>query len=405
MNILLFIFIAIMFLVQIFNNCLSTKMSHLTDIIGDVHGTLYYIAGICAIAFAIIILYKSIKNKEIKLEKWDICFLLLLGWGFLSVLFAEDKTLAIFGTHRIDGYFSYLVYASLYIGTRTLKSEKIKLWLIRFFTIVITFLCFDCIVLKDNTSIFYNRNHFAYLLTISSMLLCGLLIYEKKLYFKLIYCALFCCNVYTLILADTFGSYLAVMFGVLFVLLLTHIAQKNLFKSALLALLLFICVSIFADYNTGILRNNFNLFGLDIEKVTTNADDVDSAGSFRIGLWKYSISCIAKRPVFGYGPEGTYYSFYSVNDCYFDRPHNEYIQYALFMGIPALIFYLTGLFSLFIFTMKNLKRIPSYAFLSGIAVLAYCISAFFGNTMYYTSPYFFMFLGMLSKPFISKSHE
>jgi hypothetical protein len=32
----------------------------------------------------------------------------------------------------------------------------------------------------------------------------------------------------------------------------------------------------------------------------------------------------------------------------------------------------------------------------GVVVFAYCVSAFFGNTLYNTAPYFFMFLGGIS---------
>ena len=105
--------------------------------------------------------------------------------------------------------------------------------------------------------------------------------------------------------------------------------------------------------------------------------------------------------MFGYGPEGTYYTWIFEDDMGYDRPHNEYIQTALFMGIPAAILYLTGLFMLFIYCIKNRKQLPSYAIISGTAVFAYCISAFFGNSMYYTTPYFFMMLGMLS-PILQK---
>ena len=404
MHIILFILIAALLIEQLGQNFLYQKFDILIDIIGNLHGTIYYIAGILAIIFAILILYKSIKNKEFKPQKWDICFILLLIWALFSVIFAEDKEWAIIGSHRMDGYFSYLIYASVYIGVRTLKSDKVRLWLIRFFAVVATSLCMDFVFGGSITSIFFNQNHFGYLLTLSSMLLCGLFIYESKLYFKILYILMFCLNVYTLINVDTFGSYLAVLFGIIFTIILMLISkkEKNYIIGTLIAFIFFALISIYVDSQTHILRNNFNVFGSDIEKLATGAPDSDSAGSFRIKLWKHAFSYIKEKPLFGYGPEGTYTSWFFEDEVGYDRPHNEYIQCALFMGIPGTVFYITGLIFLFVYCIKNRKQLPSYAIISGITVFAYCISAFFGNSMFYTTPYFFMMLGMLSKPIPKK---
>lgn len=404
MHIILFILIAALFIEQLGQNFLYKKFDFLIDIIGNLHGTIYYIAGIFAIIFAILILYKSIKNKEFKPQKWDICFMLLLLWGFFSVIFAEDKELAIIGSHRMDGYFSYLIYASVYIGVRSLKNEKIKLWIIRFFSLVATSLCMDFFFKESITSIFFNQNHFGYLLTLSSMLLCGLFIYERKIYIKILYILMFCINAYTLINVNTFGCYLAVLLGLVFtpVLMLISKKGKSFVLQSFIVLVLFVVISIGADSGTDITRNNFNQLGSDIEKIATNAEDVNDAGSYRIRLWKHSFKYIKEKPIFGWGPENTYYSFYEDGMGY-DRPHNEYIQCALFMGIPAAIFYIVGLVLIFIHCMKNRKQLPSYAIISGITVFAYCISAFFGNSMFYTTPYFFIMLGIVSNPsFVKK---
>lgn len=402
MHIILFLIIAALFIEQLGINILYKEFDFIVNTFGNLLGTLYYIAGVSAIALSILILYKKIKNKEFHLQKWDICFMLLLIWGLFSVIFAEDKELAIIGSHRMDGYFSYLIYAAMYIGARTLKSDKIKLWLIRILSFVATSLCMDFVLNENITSIFFNQNHFAYLLTISSMLLCGLFIYENKIIVKLIYIAMFSINIFTLINVDTFGSYLAVLCGLIFTLFFVCTLKKKLVISTLIALVFFVIISIGVDANTHILRNNFGAFGNDIEKIATNAPDVNNAGSFRIRLWKHAFSYIKERPLFGYGPEGTYYSWFFEDEVGWDRPHNEYIQHALFMGIPAAIFYIVGLILLFIYCIKNRKQLPNYAIISGIAVFAYCISAFFGNTMFYTTPYFFMMLGMLSKPLPAK---
>ncbi len=400
MHIILFILIAALFLEQLGQSFIYREFDFLVDIIGHFQGSIFYLCGSVAIFFSVLLIYKSIKNKEFKPQKWDICFILLLAWGLISVILAEDIELALIGSHRLDGYFSYLIYASIYIGVRTLKNEKIRLWILRALSVAITFLCYDVIINDNITSIFFNRNHFAYLLTLSVMLLGGLFIYEQKIYIKVIYAILFCINLYTLIKVDTFGSYLAVLFGVIFALILMIISkkEKSFIFSAAIIVSMFVLISIIANSQTQILRENFNVFGEDVEKIATNAEDVDDAGSYRIKLWKHSWKYIKEKPLFGYGPEGTYYTWLFEDDMGYDRPHNEYIQCALFMGIPAAVFYITGLILLFIHNIENRKQLPDYAIISGIAVFAYCISAFFGNSMYYTTPYFFIVLGMIANP-------
>ena len=397
MHIILFILIASLIIEQLGQNFIYKKFDFIIDIFGNLNGTLFYLCGSLAILLSVLILWKNLKNKKFKLQKWDICFMLLLAWGLISVLLAKDKELAVIGSHRMDGYFSYAIYAAVYVGVRTLKNEKIKLWLIRSLSIAATFLCFDFIIKGSDTSIFFNRNHFAYLLTLSTMLLAGLFTYATKLWIKVIYLILFSINLFTLINADTLGSYLAVLFGMgfLFVFMLISKKEKNFMISSVILIILFITISIAVDHQTHILRKSFNVFGNDLEKIATNAEDADMAGSFRIKLWKHSFVYIKEKPLFGYGPEGTYNAWLFEDDMGNDRPHNEYIQCALFMGIPAALFYLTGLFMLFFHCIKNRKQLPSYAIISGVAVFAYCISAFFGNTMFYTTPYFFMMLGML----------
>lgn len=407
MHIILFIMIAALVIEQLCINILYSKFDFIVNTFGNLFGAIFYIGGFAAITLSILIVYKGIKNKEFKLHKWDICFILLMIWGLFSVIFSEDKQLTIIGSnYRMDGYLSYIIYASFYIGARTLKSEKIRLWILRTLAFATTSLCFDFILGKSIVSIFNNQNHFAYLLTISCLLLCGLFLYESKIILKLLYLIMFGINVYTLIYVDTFGSYLAVLFGMILSVILVCFAkqEKQIIISSIIALFIFIAISTTVDTKTHLLRSNFSSLFTDVEKIATDAPDADEAGSLRIMLWKLSFQYIKERPVFGYGPEGPYHAF-REDGLGYDRPHNEYIQHALFMGIPAAIFYITGLLLLFLHCIKNRKQLPSYAIISGLAVFAYCISAFFGNTMYYTSPYFFIVLGILSKPSIHVEHK
>ena len=107
------------------------------------------------------------------------------------------------------------------------------------------------------------------------------------------------------------------------------------------------------------------------------------------------------KSILGYGPE-------QLNEKYAgelggvlaggtDRPENEYIQYMVFMGIPGLVMYMSALISMMICQLKKIKKMELITIASAGCALAYAAGACFGNSMYYTTPYFYMFLGMTAR--------
>lgn len=100
---------------------------------------------------------------------------------------------------------------------------------------------------------------------------------------------------------------------------------------------------------------------------------------------------IGQKPIFGWDPEGSDQILASLTSV--TRPHNEYLQYAVFLGIPGLALYLTSLFTLAVDRLNRLKELDTSTLIAGGSVFAYAASAFFGNTKYYSSPLFFILLG------------
>ena len=103
-----------------------------------------------------------------------------------------------------------------------------------------------------------------------------------------------------------------------------------------------------------------------------------------------------KQEAEGYGADNLQgeYKKYNINQ---DRPHNLVIQLATTSGIPGLILYICGAGVILIrgFRRVNFDNMIYQSVL--FTIIAYLISAMFGNSMYYTSPYFFILLGMLYK--------
>ena len=118
----------------------------------------------------------------------------------------------------------------------------------------------------------------------------------------------------------------------------------------------------------------------------------DDAGSARWKLWKITVQKTVKRPFLGYGVEGLYYEF--GKDGSGGRSHCEYLQYASFFGIPAAVAYVVGCVQVFISGYRNRSRIDGVTIACLVAAFSYLVSATFGNTWFYTTPYFFVLLGM-----------
>jgi O-antigen ligase len=129
-----------------------------------------------------------------------------------------------------------------------------------------------------------------------------------------------------------------------------------------------------------------------VKDTLSGKDQSFNSTTHRLEMWKESWEYIVKSPIFGVGLDGSGITGFVGGQ---DRPHNEYIQYALFTGIPGLLAYLTALISLFVSCIRRLKEISNQALIMGAVIVAYCASAFVGNSMYYTTIYYVMFLGFL----------
>lgn len=378
------------------------------------HTMLFYLVGGLAEIFAVIYILSRFFGEErlsfrgiVKTHIWDIALLCMLLWACISTYLAEDRHTAIYGYWiRHDGLLAYFIYGAVYVCGRTVKSEKLRVYMARIMGVTISLMSVMTLFQANQTftlrlgriginilagdtyaSVFLNTNHFAYVLTIGLLALAGLVIYEKKLAAKLVWLILFGFNTWALILNDTFGCYIAVIAGMIFLAVISIVSDRERYRSIIAVFTIFIAVSVGVNVYNDNISANVNFAKNDVQNMS------DNAGSGRIGLWKHAIECIGKKPLFGYGPEGLVEE-YADNGYLNDRPHNEYIQHAAFLGIPGLMFYLVALISLFIAMIKNIKRYDMSMLLVFGVIFAYCLSAFFGNTMYYTAFYFFAFLGM-----------
>ena len=370
--------------------------------------------GYLGFIFFIFILYKSIekiKNKKnyykYYLNNYEIEFLLLLMfiWSIFSTLFSSDRILSLVGTfYRNEGLFSYIAYVGIFVCGYLMNSELDYKKVLNLFVLSATFVAilviFDIKILNDVFSfnkisaIFYNINHYGYYLCMAIMSSVFLFLVNKaNKKIKIRYLICYIILTATLVKNGSFGPYLASLIGLFVLSIIIYFNFRNYFNDIAIIFILFwitsFLMNIFSDFL------NFEIYKLfkGVQDIVKNTDSSKEAGSGRWILWKNGIKYIFEKPFFGYGPDNLGYR-YMQDGIQQDRPHNEFIQIAASLGIPALVFYVVALFKQFKLIINNIDKVDISVVSLNTIIFTYLVSSFFGNTMFYTSPFYFMILGM-----------
>lgn len=389
------------------------------------------IVGVIGIFNYILYFYKySIDNKLSKKDKFKFNFpmifiFLMLIWAIISTFFVQNKNLAIYGeSYRKEGLLVYLFYIGFILSGFIINKKSINILiniiLISSFIIVIL-PCLnikntlDIFYMNEYTNIYFNLNHYGYFLMINVMLSLFMFIKESCNYKKILYLGLFICLSIFLVFNDTFGCILSVMIT-LIALFIYSIIFKWRRIEVLIGIIIFLILSLIIKDASGntIIINDFKVLFNDTSTVAATINNgskeessstINSVGTSRGMLWRYAFKFIKKHPIVGGGIE-CLEDYYLENNIDQDRPHNIFFQIGSFIGIPGILLYLFLIiyvgFKNLIY-LKNKDNIQIIIFFTGIC---YFISSQFGNTMFYTSPYFLIMLGILiryTKLYINKN--
>ncbi len=356
----------------------------------------YSLMSTMGIFLLILSLVQMLEKKDFKKFIWIFIFLL---WAFICSLMGNDIKLSLYGSeYRGEGLITYFLYGGYFMGAFYLNKKEVIFNLMKVLSVSAVIFSFlqSIFIQPEGESIFYQFNHFGYYLMFSCIVSVFCFLIEKKMkkgLFFLFYLYL----LYQLIINNTFGSYLALFITLILYLGYSIFIHKKIW-SILILILSFLILSFSVKDNEGksIEEKNFTVLKKDVVAVTTQKDEtaVLNAGTNRGLLWKKGIEFIIKEPIFGYGIEGAEREYYKEN-IMMDRPHNIVLQMALFTGIPGMLLYIGFVLSLFIRNLWKIKKLGeieiSVCFIAG----CYFISSMFGNSMYYTTPYFLIFLGFV----------
>ena len=353
--------------------------------------------------------WKNELFEFIKREPWNVFFLMLFVWIIICTMHSADKYTSIFGTeYRYEGLVTYCCYAAVYMCVHIVKEAKYRKCIFNTYAVTAVILGI-CLLLQDN-HLLYMHKIFVYdratVFSQFNLVMTGLFLTSDIKKNEIMYAAGIAFQLFCLLVNNTFGAYLGSMFGVIAVCIM-YVVRTNNIKKILVPIIIYISLS--AVSMSGIipsssgqnLKVNLSTFSHDVNAVVSDAEDADGAGTGRMRLWKACLKMIPESPILGYGPE-------QLNEKYAgelggvlaggtDRPENEYIQYMVFMGIPGLVMYMSALISMMICQLKKIKKMELITIASAGCALAYAAGACFGNSMYYTTPYFYMFLGMTAR--------
>lgn len=396
------------------------------------------IVGIYLFTFEIYKKIKTIEDKKMLIKELlpIIVLVVYLIWTLVSCIFAQDKQKAFYGdTFRKEGFITYLIYAGFFACTFLIKSNKLKRYLLNSFIIVVIVNIILMNITNNNiemlkifhlknlqVGIFDNQNHYGYYLLLATIIANLSFILEKNKLIKIFYGLAYLILIYNLVINNTFGCYIAFTITIFIFFVYCIYKKKNQIISVV-SILIFVLVSSLAQcngkniviYNTEILYNDINSIinvaksriynreketSRDMSKDDQNIKNqtemdvqAESAGSGRARLWKYGLKIFLENPILGYGADNLEieYKKYGIDQ---DRPHNLIIQLSITSGLPGCILYIFAIGLMLVKAYKALDKSNSIYTIAFFSVIAYLISAMFGNSMYYTSPYYFIFLGM-----------
>lgn len=351
----------------------------------------------------------------IKNEPWNLFFAILILWSIVCTLKSSDMHTSFLGsTYRYEGLKAYFYYAAIYSCAHIIRDDRARMRILKTYAFVSVLLGI-CLVLQNNNLLGFDRifayegatvfcqfNHMGYYLNMSVMVMAGLFIASEKMINNVMYAVGMAFQLYCLLLNNTFGAYLGAMTG-LIILSVIYIIRTKSVKKMIIPVLIFVTVSGLSvsgrirTISGENLTKNFKVLAHDTQLIAQNADDADRAGTGRMGMWKAGLKMVPESPVFGYGPEMINKEYFAKYMNYTERVENEYLQYMIFLGIPGLLLYLTAFATMIVCQLKNINKLGLITIASAGCVAGYLVGAFVGNSMYYTAPYMYMFLGLATK--------
>lgn len=359
----------------------------------------------------------GIKNKWIKIEKIVIILVIaFFAFCIIATILSDLPIQSLIGTqYRREGLFTYIAYFLIIFNSMFIcNTDKKKIY--QLFVIVGTILSILTLLqLKEYlfyiqysyNGIFFQFNHFSYFLILALVCNTCLFITSNLKLEKILYFISYVIMLYQLIINNTFGGYLALLITTIFILIY-YIFIKKIKLNSIIILITFILLSMFVNKSgSNIVYNNFFENTQQIkEAIDTNFEDekvIYQLGTTRGRLWAKAIDMIKERPIFGYGIEGIEEEYHKIGMWYADKPHNIIIALIAYIGIPGMLCFFGALGIVMVSILLKIKELSNEDVIAYFACICFLGSSLVANSMFYTTPYFCIFMGIILEIFF-KNH-
>ena len=388
----------------------------------------YVVLLICG---AVLLVCLFIKRKELKLDRIDktlIAFFILI---VISTVFSINIRKSILGeNNRFEGFLTLSIYFMTYYCAKYYfnYNKYIKIFailtvtiasvigILQYYNIFPFYFLFDIPYFSSTaSSTFGHRNFFGSFLSIAVPLFMALYITKKKKGYLIMCFVSFWAMLVSMTRSSWVGLAFATVFGLIYII-------KNFNKKILIHTLhivigfvvIFVFVLMPPSFISNAINQNekyyslegrLNSVGNDIVNIFSNAseEEIMTVGTARMGIWMATLDSIAQEPLIGTGPDtlkdalfrhSIDYVIYRAENYHevIDKAHNEYLQIAATIGIPALIVYLAFVAQI-ILKQKNVFK-NDMVFALMVTIISYLAQAFFNISTIGVAPIFWALLGL-----------
>lgn len=367
----------------------------------------------------ILLILLLLNYKEFNIDKQDAILLVYAALIFISTMYSDNVSVSIFGTkYRYEGMLALYTYIIIYFCSKKFLNYKNKNTLLYVFQavyIAISILSIFqyYIILPQNKlkpifnkgacGTFGNTNFMGNFASMGiPIFVINYILKNNKLSLVtslLVFFSLIACNARS-------GWVAFIAFSIILIIYLVKNKKWEYFKRAIILAVGF--VLIFAIIYTSSkgknpLRNKFSAIKDDIEIVKTDGIK-NKLGSNRIQIWNIVLELIPKYPILGVGTDNlkngilqnltqNSINFINENRSVIDKAHNEYLQIAATLGIPALIVYTVFICSIIFPKLPKFFK-QENVFLILCVIGSYFIQAFFNISTIGIAPIFWFMLGI-----------
>ncbi|AEV68094.1 O-antigen ligase family protein [Acetivibrio clariflavus] len=362
---------------------------------------------------------------------------LFLLWVLVSLFFAKDRAVAFHGYPlRWQGFVAYFCYAVVFTFiVNMVKKKDIGKILTAYFIAVsisaihsivnyygieplniITKTFFDAkIVPEISRGTLGNRNTAGAFFTIPTVMSLVMFLKSKSYEKNILYYSYLVLSYAALLVSLTRVAWLGAIGAIALTIWVFRKYFKEYLKKFLLIAVSFAIILVLLDVS-GNGRIVGRYYSMKDQFKQAYDGNVEQFGSSRIFIYGKAFKVIAEHPIVGTGPDCfAYYSVITREEYekhpelsgigYFDKVHSEYLEYAATMGIPALMFYLWFLLSIFIPWIKKGKEISPEIFAILLGLTGYLLQACFNFGTISTLPGVFVLLGILKNALGKEKNE